>query len=89
MPIWPTRCAPPTPSRAAVLSLFGDEILARAGAEFEAVLDLTLYALRGMALDAHLADEDELRVRKDLIVGQAKFLQASLTGSDQHRKAEQ
>lgn len=76
-------------ARAVVLSLFGEETIARAGAEFEAVLDLTLYALRGMALDAHLATDDELRARKELVVGQAKYLEASLRGSDQPRKAEQ
>jgi AcrR family transcriptional regulator len=78
-----------TVARAAVLSLFGEEILARAGAEFEAVVDLTLYALRGMALDAHLASEDDVRARKALVLGQAKYLEASLTGSDQHRREEQ
>jgi len=76
-------------ARAAVLSLFGEETLARVGAEFEALLDLTLYALRGMVVDAHLADDNELRARKALIVGQAKYLESSLVGNDEHRKAQQ
>lgn len=76
-------------ARATVLSLFGEETLARVGAEFEALLDLTLYALRGMVVDAHLADDDELRARKALIIGQAKYLEPSLVGNDEHRKAQQ
>lgn len=76
-------------ARAAVLSLFGVETLARAGTEFEAILDVTLYALRGMAVDAHLATDEELRARRELILGQAKYLKHSLVDNDDHRKAQQ
>ncbi len=78
-----------TAARDAVRSLFGADILARAGTEFEAILDLTLYALRGMALDAHLASEDEQRARRELVLGQATYLRQSLGGSADHGKAQQ
>jgi AcrR family transcriptional regulator len=54
-------------ARDTIRSLFGQELLENAGAEFEALLDLTLYALRGMSLDAHLTNETERRARSDLI----------------------
>ena len=56
-------------AREAVRALFGQELLEQATPEFEALLDLTLYALRGMSLDVHLADDGERRVRADLILG--------------------
>jgi AcrR family transcriptional regulator len=55
-------------ARDAIRALFGQDLLERAGREFDALLDLTLYALRGMSLDVHLADEDERRARTDLIL---------------------
>lgn len=58
--------------------LFGPEILARAGAEFDALLDLILYALRGMALDEHVATEDERNARRALILGMTPYLQRAL-----------
>jgi AcrR family transcriptional regulator len=65
-------------ARDAVRSLFGDDILGRAGPEFDDLLDLVLYALRGMALDAHLASDDERRARVELILGMAKYLEQAL-----------
>ena len=65
-------------ARAAVLALFGEEILRRAGQRFDERLDLLLYALRGMALDAHDASSDDLQLRKDLVVGMAPLLEAAL-----------
>jgi AcrR family transcriptional regulator len=56
-------------AREAVRALFGQELLKQATPEFDALLDLTLYALRGMSLDVHLADDGERRARADLIVG--------------------
>jgi AcrR family transcriptional regulator len=56
-------------AREAVRALFGQELLEQATPEFDALLDLTLYALRGMSLDVHLADDGERRARADLIVG--------------------
>jgi AcrR family transcriptional regulator len=44
-------------AREAVRALFGQELLEQATPEFDALLDLTLYALRGMSLDVHLADD--------------------------------
>lgn len=65
-------------ARAAVLALFGEEILRRAGQRFDERLDLLLYALRGMALDAHDASADDLQLRKDLVVGMAPLLEEAL-----------
>jgi AcrR family transcriptional regulator len=64
--------------RDAVRALFGEELLVRAGPEFDRLLDLTMFALRGMALDAHLASEDELRARVELIQGLAPYLERAL-----------
>jgi hypothetical protein len=61
-----------------VRALFGPAILAKAGPEFDALLDITMYALRGMALDAHLATRDEHRARSDLIAGLEKYLDQAL-----------
>jgi AcrR family transcriptional regulator len=58
--------------------LFGDEILARAGVEFDALLDLMLYALRGMALDAHLVTDADRNTRRELILGMTPYLRAAL-----------
>ncbi len=65
-------------ARAAVRALFGDEILGRATPRFDELLDLVMYALRGMALDAHLATPDDLRIRKAMIVDMAPVLAAAL-----------
>jgi len=65
-------------ARAAVRALFGDEILARAGDEFDALLDLTLYALRGMALDARLEDGAEIDERRALVRGMTPYLRQAL-----------
>jgi AcrR family transcriptional regulator len=61
-----------------VRALFGPAILAKAGPEFDALLDITMYALRGMALDAHLATRDEHGARGDLIAGLEKYLDQAL-----------
>src|SRR5215470_13779729 len=50
-------------ARDAVRALFGPELLERAGPEFDGLLDLTMYAIRGMALDAHLATADDRQAR--------------------------
>lgn len=68
-------------ARSAVRSLFGAEILARVAEQFDELLDLVLYALRGMALDAHRASADDLQVRKQMIVGMAPLLAAALQPS--------
>jgi AcrR family transcriptional regulator len=65
-------------ARAAVRALFGEEILARAGEEFDALLDLTLYALRGMALDARLEDGAEIDARRALVRGMTPYLRRAL-----------
>ena len=65
-------------ARAAVRALFGEEILGRATARFDELLDVVMYALRGMALDAHLASEDDRRIRKEMIVGMAPLLGEAL-----------
>jgi AcrR family transcriptional regulator len=61
-----------------VRALFGPAILATAGPEFDALLDITMYALRGMALDAHLASRDEHGARGELIAGLEKYLDQAL-----------
>ena len=65
-------------SRENVRALFGEKILAKAGPEFDSLLDITMYALRGMAIDAHLATRDERRVRREMIAGLEKYLRESL-----------
>jgi AcrR family transcriptional regulator len=65
-------------ARAGVLALFGPELVTRAGPEFEPLLDLTLYALRGMALDAHLASAEEQRARVAIIRGLAPQFEIAL-----------
>jgi len=59
-------------------ALFGAEILSRAGPEFDALLDIVLYALRGMAVDAHLATDEERQARKNLIIGLAEDFERTL-----------
>ena len=66
-------------ARDAVRALFGEELLERAGPEFDALLDLALYALRGMALDAHVATEADRRARADLILGLEPYFAHALT----------
>jgi AcrR family transcriptional regulator len=65
-------------ARDAVRALFGQELLEKAGPEFDALLNLTLYAVRGMSLDAHLADEAERRARSDLIRGMETYFNQAL-----------
>jgi AcrR family transcriptional regulator len=65
-------------ARDAVRALFGQELLEKAGPEFEALLDMTLYALRGMTLDAHLIDEAVRRERAGLILGMEHYFDQSL-----------
>lgn len=65
-------------ARRAVRSLFGAATLDRAGPRFDELLDLVLYALRGMALDAHLASSDDLRARKEIVIDMAPLLEAAL-----------
>ena len=65
-------------ARDAVRALFGAEILDRAGPRFDELLDVLLYALRGMALDAHDATADDLQLRRQLVVGMAPLLEAAL-----------
>src|SRR5262249_35839296 len=70
-------------ARDAVLSLFGQEIVSRAGPEFDALLDVTLYALRGMALDAQLSPDEEQRVRQQIIIGLAPYFESALEAPPQ------
>lgn len=69
-------------ARETARALFGAEILSRAGPEFDARLDIVLYALRGMAVDAHLATDEERQARKDLIIGLAADLERTLQVKD-------
>jgi AcrR family transcriptional regulator len=66
-------------AREAMQALFGEELLQHAGPRFDALLDLTLYALRGMALDAHVADEADRRARADIILGLRPYFEQTLT----------
>jgi AcrR family transcriptional regulator len=59
-------------------ALFGEELLGRGGPKFDDVLDLTMQSLRGMALDAHLASEEEHQKRAALIVGLAPYFEELL-----------
>ncbi len=65
-------------ARDAVRALFGQELLEKAGPGFDALLDLTLYALRGMSLDVHLASGAERRARGDLILGMQTYFEQTL-----------
>jgi hypothetical protein len=65
-------------ARDAVRALFGPELLERAGPELDRLLDLTMYAIRGMALDAHLATADQRQERVELILGLAPALEQAL-----------
>ena len=65
-------------AREAVRALFGEELLEQATPEFDALLDLTLYAVRGMSLDVHLASEAERRARADLILGLEAYFDQTL-----------
>jgi hypothetical protein len=66
-------------ARDAVWGLFGQELLEHAGPRFEALLDLALYALRGMALYAHQADAADRRARAELILGLEPYFAQTLT----------
>jgi AcrR family transcriptional regulator len=68
--------------RANVRALFGEDLVDHAGPEFEALLDLTMYALRGMALDAHLSDREEREARKAIILGLSRYLESASQGVD-------
>ncbi|HTL86721.1 MAG TPA: helix-turn-helix domain-containing protein [Acidimicrobiia bacterium] len=61
-------------ARDSVRALFGPAILAKAGPEFDTLLDFTMYALRGMALDAHFSSREERDARRAIIVGLEKYL---------------
>jgi uncharacterized protein YlaN (UPF0358 family) len=65
-----------------VRALFGPKILAQAGPAFDGLLDTTMYALRGMAVDAHIATTDERQARRDLITGLEKYLSRMLEAPD-------
>lgn len=65
-------------ARDAVRALFGPGILARTTTRFDELLDLVMYALRGMALDAHSASADDLGLRKEMIVAMAPLLGEAL-----------
>ena len=65
-------------ARESVRALFGTKILAKAGPGFDALLDTTMYAVRGMALDAHIATGDDRQSRRDLITGLEKYLDRAL-----------
>jgi AcrR family transcriptional regulator len=62
----------------AIRALFGEELLEPANGGFDALFDLTIFALRGMALDAHLTTKDELQARDELIRGLAPHLEQAL-----------
>jgi AcrR family transcriptional regulator len=66
-------------ARDTIRALFGDAIVERGGADFDALLDLVLYALRGMALDAHLVTEAEQTERRDLITGMDRYFEQALS----------
>ncbi len=65
-------------ARDSVRALFGPTILAKAGPDFYALLDITMYALRGMALDAHLGTSEERQIRRELIAGLEKYIDQTL-----------
>jgi hypothetical protein len=65
-------------ARDAVRALFGPELLERAGPDFDSLLDLTLYALRGMSLDAHVIDAADRRKRADLILSLESYFNHTL-----------
>jgi AcrR family transcriptional regulator len=69
-----------------IRGLFGDDIVERGGADFDALLDLILYALRGMTLDAHLATAEEQAERHDLITGMARYLELALSTHSKNEK---
>ena len=79
IPSSPTRCGrSDEAARDAVRALFGDELLEHAGPEFDGLLDLTMYTIRGMALDAHLATADDRQARVELILGLRPALEQAL-----------
>jgi AcrR family transcriptional regulator len=65
-------------NRDMVRALFGEELLARGGPEFDGLLDLMMYALRGMALDTHLATDEEHQTRTTLILGLVPYFEELL-----------
>lgn len=65
-------------ARASVRSLFGDQILERAGRRFDELLDLVMYALRGMAVDAYLVSSEVAQIRKEMIISMAPVLEEAL-----------
>ncbi len=65
-------------ARDAVRSLFGERYRDSAGTEFDALIDLTMYAVRGMTLDAHLATDGEQQDREQLILGLAPYFESAM-----------
>ena len=47
----------------------------------------TLYARRGMALDGHLASDDDTRMRKVIVLAEAKYFEQTLAREAKPRKA--
>lgn len=65
-----------------VRALFGPKILAKAGPAFDGLLDTAMYAMRGMALDTHIATNEDRQARRDLITGLEKYLDRMLEATD-------
>jgi AcrR family transcriptional regulator len=61
-----------------IRALFGDKILEHATPECDALVDFIHYALRGIALDAHLATDAQRQERTELILGMAPYLEQAL-----------
>jgi hypothetical protein len=65
-------------NRDMVRALFGDELLARGGPPFDRILDLIVFALRAMTLDAHLTSDEVRRPQTALIPCLAPYLEQLL-----------
>lgn len=51
------------------------------------MIGLTHYARRDMALDAHLASDDDARMRKVIVLAEAKYFEQTLVREATPRKA--
>ena len=65
-------------AREVTRSFFGQEYRHPTGSEVDALIDLTMYAVRGMAVDTHLASDEERAARVALILRLAPYFERAM-----------
>ncbi len=68
-------------------SFFGQEYRRPTGSEVDALIDLTMFAVRGMAIDTHLATEEERAERVALVLRLAPYFERAMETEAMERAA--